>query len=97
LGQVNSVPYSEVSSFQRAICTENRSLGTRRGVLISQDVLISQGCYSQVSLYLLLPLCGVLIVDWDLDARLKDVWLADLVIEAVAGYIVLMLSLVSVC
>jgi hypothetical protein len=29
--------------------------GTRRGVLISQDVLISQGCYSQVSLYFVKP------------------------------------------
>jgi hypothetical protein len=51
LGRAKSVPNSEVSSFQGAICTENSSLGPD-GVLISQDVLISQGCYSQVSLYM---------------------------------------------
>jgi hypothetical protein len=51
LGWAKSVPYSEVSSFQRAICTENSSLGPDEVSLISQDVLISQGCYSHVSLY----------------------------------------------
>jgi hypothetical protein len=50
LERAKSVPNSEVSSFHRAICTENSSLGPDE-VLISQDVLISLGCYSQVSLY----------------------------------------------
>jgi hypothetical protein len=45
------VPYSEVSSFQGAICTENGGLRPGEMSLFSQDVLISQGCYSQVSLY----------------------------------------------
>jgi hypothetical protein len=52
LGRAQSAPNSEVSSFHRAISTENSSLGPDGGVLISQDVLISQGCYSHVSLYL---------------------------------------------
>jgi hypothetical protein len=43
--QTKSVPYSEAFSFQDAICTENM-FGFGGGVLISQDVFISQGCYS---------------------------------------------------
>jgi hypothetical protein len=40
-----------VYSFQGAICTENSNLGPDDVFLsnISQDVLILQGCYSQVS------------------------------------------------
>jgi hypothetical protein len=48
LGRAKSVSNSEVSSFHRAICTENSIFGTRWGVLISQDILILNGCYSQV-------------------------------------------------
>jgi hypothetical protein len=49
LGRAKSVPNIEVSSFHSATCTENSSLEPDE-----IHVLLSQGCYSQISLYMYL-------------------------------------------